>query len=171
MIESTPNNVSRLRNNLRCIPNHAGVYQWWFLESDAEKLLEPIQSVIDKNQIKKEIIHGQSYWLMYFGIANKNLNQRIKWHICQCHSVSSVKSGYLSTLRASISALLQKEQTQSEQDVNHILDRCYLAWQLDENPKETEKNVLTQGYFPLNIQGNKKINQKILKQLRKSFKK
>lgn len=164
-------NVYQLRLNLQHIPHNSRVYQWWFLEADAKRLLEPMQSTIDESKIKKESIHNQSYWLMYFGIANKSLNQRAKWHIYQHHSVSAVKSGYLSTLRATLSALLQKPQSQTEQEVNEILDRCYWEWQLDENPKKTEREALSQGYFPLNIQGNKELDQTILKELRKEYKK
>lgn len=167
----TRENVGQLRHNLQHIPHNSGIYQWWFLEADAKRLLEPMLTVTDESKIKKESIHNQSYWLMYFGIANKSLNQRAKWHICQHHSVSAVKSGYLSTLRATLSALLQKAQSQTEQEVNEILDRCYWEWQLAENPKKMEREALLQGYFPLNIQGNTKIDQKRLKELRKEYKK
>lgn len=158
------------------IPTEPGVYRWWFPKEIAEKLLLPLECV-DNKSIDKDDVNGEQYWCLYLGIS-KNLRQRIRWHIAQKHTRSAVDSGYLSTLRKTISALLdsKKNPMETEQAVNKVLDECYWDWEtMPTHPeaKKKEKEILSENYLPLNIQDNKVVDYSVinkLKDLRREYK-
>lgn len=157
------------------VAQEPGVYRWWFPKEVALRLLSALNGV-DNGSIMKEQIDGKECWCLYFGIS-KDLRQRIKWHVAHHHSASAVRSGFLSTLRKTISALLHQDETASEQAVNDVLDQCYWDWcatPSHDDAKRIETKTLATGYFPLNVQENKGVNASIirqLKQLRKAYKK
>lgn len=154
------------------VAKEPGVYRWWFPRDLAEKLLKPLTGV-DTKQISKEIVDGEEYWCLYLGIA-KDLRQRIRWHACQKHSPSAVKHGFLSTLRQSISALLGLDQTMSAAAVSDVLEQCYWDWcptVTKEKAEAIEKERLSSEYFPINIQGNKKVGSAVIKRLKELRKK
>lgn len=154
------------------IPKEPGIYRWWFPKETAQQLLSSIHG-IETNRICKEVIQGEEYWCLYFGIA-KDLRQRIRWHACQKHTASAVKHGILSTLRQSISALLQLDQTTSTDKVSELLERCYWDWlstASKEDAKIIEKREVSKGYFPINIQENKSVAPTVLAQLKSLRKK
>lgn len=106
----------QLMNGESTISNREGIYCWWFKKNSAEIILSKLgldESEIDI--IQKRDIEGEEYWALYFGISNDMLG-RTKWHILQKHSVSAVKHGTLSTLRQSLSALLDIDMSFSEED-------------------------------------------------------
>lgn len=149
------------------IPKEPGIYRWWFPKERAQQLLSSIHG-IETNRICKEAIQGEEYWCLYFGIA-KDLRQRIRWHACQKHTASAVKHGILSTLRQSVSALLQLDQTISTDKVNEVLECCYWDWlstASKEEAKIIEKREISKGYFPINIQENKSVAPTVLAQLK-----
>ena len=149
------------------IPKEPGIYRWWFPKETAQQLLSSIHG-IETNRICKEVIQGEEYWCLYFGIA-KDLRQRIRWHACQKHTASAVEHGILSTLRQSISALLQLDQTMSTDKVSELLERCYWDWlstASKEDAKIIEKREISKGYFPINIQENKSVAPTVLAQLK-----
>lgn len=173
--------VGQLRQQLYAggssVPQNPGVYRWWFPKEVAHKLLSLLPAgAIQANRIQKLQIEGTEHWLLYFGIAG-NLLQRIKWHACQHHSVSAVKSGYLSTLRSTVGALLQIDASQAENSVNNALDLCY--WEYCPTATRTqaenmEAQELATNYYPLNIQKNRVVGKlaiKEIKRLRKKHKK
>ncbi len=154
------------------IPKEPGIYRWWFPKETAQQLLSSIHG-IETHRICKEVIQGEEYWCLYFGIA-KDLRQRIRWHACQKHTASAVKHGILSTLRQSISALLQLDQTTSTDKVSELLERCYWDWlstASKEDAKIIEKREISKGYFPINIQENKSVAPTVLAQLKSLRKK
>lgn len=154
------------------IPKEPGIYRWWFPKETAQQLLSSIHG-IETNRICKEVIQGEEYWCLYFGIA-KDLRQRIRWHACQKHTASAVKHGILSTLRQSISALSQLDQTTSTDKVSELLERCYWDWlstASKEDAKIIEKREVSKGYFPINIQENKSVAPTVLAQLKSLRKK
>lgn len=171
--------MKTLRGDYSCIPPKPGVYKWWFPKEEAVKLLCPLKlpkQLID--QIQKENIEGGEYWCLYFGIA-KDLIERAKWHIAMHHSPSSVKSGYLSTLRQTLSALLGMDMSISEHAVNALLDKCYWEWcptgsRPAAEKEETEQLGNNDVFYPLNLQKNKKLSdepRKTLLRLRKEHRK
>jgi hypothetical protein len=91
---------------------------------------------------------------------------RAKWHILQKHSVSAVKYGTLSTLRQSLSALLDIDMSFSEEDINMFMDNnCYWEWEYTDNSKIEETNALRSNdkCYPLNIQENLTVGKDIIK--------
>ena len=167
------NKVSLLRvqliNGESGICNCQGIYCWWFKKDSAEIILSKLalnESEIDR--IQKREIEGEEYWALYFGISNDMLG-RAKWHILQKHSKSAVKYGTLSTLRQSLSALLDIDMSFSEEDVNMFMDNnCYWEWEYTDKAKEEEKNELHSDdkCYPLNIQENHTVEKDIIKNLK-----
>ena len=169
----------QLMNGESGICNREGIYCWWFKKNSAEIILSKLgldESEIDK--IQKRDIEGEEYWALYLGISNDMLG-RAKWHILQKHSVSAVKHGTLSTLRQSLSALLDIDMSCSEEVVNMFMDNnCYWEWEYTDkdNAKKEETNALRSNdkCYPLNIQENLTVGKDIinkLKRIRKEHKK
>jgi hypothetical protein len=165
--------IARKENPVKKCP---GVYCWWFKKDAIPQLLNDYYK-IDTCKLRERTINGEVYCALYFGIS-KNMMQRAKWHICQRHnnsSNSSVKSGYLSTLRQTLSALLRKKMTESEEYVNCFMnENCYWEWEYTEDTIKIEHNELThKDYsYPLNIQGNRTVSKewlKFLMSLRKEY--
>ncbi len=150
------------------INREPGYYIWWFDEAGTNIILAPLKGLLDFSKITKKKFHGKDYYALYYGIS-KDLYARIKWHISQVHSASAVKSGYLSTLRQTISALLGKDMTKSEKDVNDFMDKhCILEYDYclsEYKAKEKEKAELQKNYYPLNIHSNKCVPKTVRSEL------
>lgn len=178
-IESVAQLRKMIENKTFSIDNCPGIYRWWFREDVAKRLLSNF-SAINTENILKRMFAGDShcYWALYFGIS-KDLKQRIIWHISQAHTLSAVNSGFLSTLRQTISALLNQDMTKSQEVVNSILDSCYWEWDYttsEVEPKDIETKVLSQSQYiyPLNVAKNKTVPKEHLKcltKLRRDFRK
>lgn len=157
--------VSNIRKNLGALPTDPVVYQWWF-----PCVPITIAHLLDMSKIVTKNIDGKLYYLLYVGIG-VNCKERFSWHIKQCHTTSSVYSGYLSTLRQTISALLGLDMSKSEKQVNDYLDQCYLEWDYYSLTKARleaeETRRLKNGYFPLNIQKNMSVSKVLLSELKK----
>ena len=168
--------VAELTNdNFEKVEACPGIYTWWFQESCVDKLLEQLGAV-EKKRIQQCTIGGSKYYALYFGIA-KSCRQRARWHMAQRHTQSSVQSGYLSTLRQTLSALLGYDMTKAEKKVNDFIgENCYWQWEYTatrEEAEDREQHELRTNYYPLNIQGNKVVPPDIigtLKGLRKKYK-
>lgn len=154
-----------------------GCYTWWFDEDGKNTILSPLNGLVDHSKIATRQINGRDFYALYFG-SSKDLKARIKWHIGQKHAASTVGYGFLSTLRQTLSALLGLDMSKSEQAVNDFIDaHCWLEY--DHCPslaeaKQREKAQLCDGYYPLNIRGNKGVGKSVLAKLseiRKQFKK
>lgn len=165
--------VATLRRMIECkqspFENSAGVYRWWFKEDAAMRLLRQLPPV-NTDCIMKRMINGDCCWALYFGISG-NMRQRIAWHICQQHTSSAVRSGYLSTLRQVISALLNEDMTISQNSVNKLMDAsCYLEWDYTSTKKEAEELETielsqNQCIYPLNRAKNRTVSKEHLKRL------
>lgn len=178
-IESVAQLRKMIENKTLSVNNCPGVYRWWFREDVAQRLLSNLPQVDTKRISKRMLDDGNHcYWALYFGIS-KDLKQRIVWHITQTHTTSAVKSGFLSTLRQTISALLNQDMTKSQKAVNSVLDTCYWEWDYADTEKDAddiETKELSQSLYiyPLNIAMNKTVSKghlKCLTKLRKEFKK
>lgn len=155
-----------------------GIYRWWFDEEGAKILLDRMgmHSPSQDPKIQKQCIEGKTCYALYFGIS-KNLRKRIEWHVYQKHRDSAVKTGILSTLRQTLSALLDMDMSRAEEKVNKFIKaHCYWEWEENANYLEIEKRELSSDdyYYPLNIQDNKSLPKQYvnsLKDLRKQHKK
>ena len=158
--------IKELRNDLSCVEKKTGCYIWWFDENGKDILLKELPGV-DKSRIQRK----GNYYALYYGIA-KDCRQRINWHINQKHSISAVKSGYLSTLRQTLSALLGKDMTCSEKDVNNFMDtHCCWSWEytpsreIAEDIESAELSAQSKNCYPLNIQKNNTVSRDVIQKL------
>ena len=88
-------------------------------------------------------------------------------------SNSSIKSGFVSTLRQTLSALLVGEMVTSKEVVDHFLRKeMKVEYEVCSNYKERELELISKYDLPLNLKNNSKHPfYKKLKQLRKDSKK
>ena len=178
-IESVAQLRKMIENKTLSVNNCPGVYRWWFREDVAQRLLSNLPQVDTKRISKRMLDDGNHcYWALYFGIS-KDLQQRIVWHISQSHTPSAVKTGFLSTLRQTISALLNQDMTKCQDAVNCILNTCYWEWDYvateeDADDIETKELSQYQYIYPLNVAKNKTVSKEHLKcltKLRRDFRK
>lgn len=152
--------------DIEALPTSPVVYRWWFPEENLQLISNPL---IDITKLKKRTIEGNVFYALYVGIG-VSCKERFNWHIHQKHTCSSVRSGILSTLRQTISALLGINMTESKDDIDEILKECYLEWKIfpsySKKELETEESgLIGEGYYPLNIHKNKSVNPKWRKHL------
>lgn len=155
-----------------------GWYRWWCKKEAATLILGLLGIKETESQLLRKEIDGREYVAIYFGIS-KDLNGRIKWHICQNHTAGSIRSGFLSTLRQSLSALLDSDMSKSQQLVNNFIDdNSYLEYENTLTHKDAENiekaELSHEYYYPLNIAGAKSTPKYIkdnLTTLRKTHKK
>jgi hypothetical protein len=147
-------NSKNLRNNgdaLSIIPDLPGYYKWWAPGSIVKKLLGDFYE-----QLLPHLTQGQEefggYCYIYVGIATKSLRERLDWHVNQKHSLSAIKSGFLSTFRASISSLISGDQSDTD-ETNDIINEMLVEYEISEDFKEMERMEMKKHQLPLNIQG------------------
>lgn len=155
--------------NLTPPVNHApGTYILWVRKNYAIALIKTIPGLYS-GEIQTRQINGAEYLALYFGIS-KDLLKRAKWHFCQRHTESNVRSKTLSTLRQTISALLGINMISSENAVNAFLEKsCWWEWEYTasfEEAKRIESRELSAHYYPLNIQENHKVDKGYISQLK-----
>jgi len=157
--------ASTLRDKtiLNTISTQPGIYKWYMSKDLAKALLVPIHEC--------DYTDGLGYFI-YVGIA-KNMQQRLDWHVNQKHTQSTVKSGFLSTLRQTLSALAQVPMD-DDSTVNNIIDQMSVEFEICESKEEAEsieKETMKNYSLPLNIMHNKHPFVKELKRLRSISKK
>lgn len=170
-------NVKSLRNNIQKLPDKPGVYAWWARENELQIILNSLdlQYVVVKHSLEE--LDG--YYCVYVGIAaRESVKSRLNWHINQQNTISSVKSGFLSTLRQSLAGILNVPMTDTVA-VNAFMDELYVSYRGFECPVKSDQakqeahdwenaKLKSGNLYVLNIQGNSSSAPcKTLKQLRK----
>lgn len=98
------------------VPETKGIY-FWFMKPEGYNALSNYVSIQPiKSKFVKEI-DGVKYDLVYLGTTgtgkngNSTLTKRLEWHICQKHTVSTIKQkqSALSTLRTGLASLLSDD--------------------------------------------------------------
>jgi len=142
-------------------PNKSGVYFWYVSEQGATQLGIEIKDCVKKDD----------KYLVYIGLA-KNLNQRLDWHYNDKHSPSSIKSGFVSTLRQTLSALLVGEMVTAKLIVDRFLrEEMEVRYEVCNNYFERELDLINSHNLPLNLRNNKHHSfYKTLKKARKNSK-
>lgn len=171
----------RIKENLKRISDKPGYYKWWAKKEDVEILLEKLDVDITFEDIESDIEKKEDMdlYCIYIGIAEKeSIRNRLNWHVNQGHKQSAIKSGYLSTLRQSLSSLLSQNQ-KDEEATNQFIDNLYIeyfevAGEDKKELREIEKKEMGKHLYILNIHGNRhsKVGEikKKLKELRKAGK-
>ena len=118
--------VSKIRSSKEEIGKDVGIYCWWFKDDCVEVLLKSLSKDLDWSRLASQsfqhkIIDNIKYTALYVGIAagKDGILGRFKWHIEQKHTVSNVTKGYLSTLRRTLSALLNFKLLKNNTEVNN----------------------------------------------------
>lgn len=160
----------RQRQYLESVPgDKPGWYRWWAMEEDLKKLLD--SAFLEKKHfetIRPYLIQGEGplehYFCIYVGVAiNESIQSRLNWHVNQKHSQTAVTTGFLSTLRQSISSLVASDQY-NEDATNRFLDRLFVEYTALDYPinsiraRHTIENCelaeMRRGLIPINIKDN-----------------
>ena len=125
-------------------PKESGVYYWYVTKQGADKLGIDVTNCKVKN----------SKYLVYIGLA-KNLNERLNWHYNDKHSPSGIKSGFVSTLRQTLSALLVGEMVTAKEVVDIFLrEEMEVEYEICKDYKEKELQLIISHNLPLNLKNN-----------------
>lgn len=161
----------RFKEELTKIANtKPGWYRWWCPKKEVNKLLN--SKYISENyfeeilpHLTKKTINRKLYYYIYVGVAvNESIRDRLNWHVNQHHSKSSVESGFLSTLRQSLSSLIAGNQY-DEIATNKFIDKLVIEYccvnlpihsiEAKKEIEAIEKNEMNNNTLPLNIRDNK----------------
>ena len=161
--------VSVIRRTIKNIPTVGGVYK-----QDVDK--EGLLYLDGVHPTAKEIASdGTEVYLVYIGRA-KNLFDRLKWHIGITNtSHSSIKHGFVSTLRVSYMANHKDIECLSEQGtLDKFMDEhIYIQYMTTENFIAIEEQLIKVNDLPLNIKDNihpfVKTNQKRRKEIKAKY--
>ena len=149
-----------------------GWYRWWAPKESVEALLNSVY--IEKKYfdailpfLTTQIFDGMEYYYIYVGVAIKeSIRDRLDWHVNQHHTTTSVKSGFLSTFRQSISSLVAHNQF-DENATNKMIDTFIIEYEPVNLPiksagakeliEEIEITEMLQHVLPINIKDNKNV--------------
>lgn len=164
-----------LRNNVELgkVPCGIGYYKWYAELDDLKFLLEKLDLSFDSIPSDQWDIEDGLYCI-YLGIAKKSLRERLNWHVNDKHTLNAVKSGALSTLRQSLSAVLFSDES-NENGTNAFIDKLTIHYYYFENLKpesdeskkqiESQETTLINGYLYI-LNGAKNHNKFRSNQLR-----
>jgi hypothetical protein len=80
----------------------------------------------------------EDYICLYVGVAIKeSIRARLNWHVNQHHTKNAVKSGFLSTLRKTLSSLAAGSQY-DEAATNAVIDQMVIEYYAEEYPIKSE---------------------------------
>lgn len=92
-------------------PNAKGIY-FWYMRPEGYQLLS--QHIAFPQPFTDQTVDQNGNHLVYLGTAGvgrgatngAGLQDRFVWHVCQHHTIGNIRSGFLSTLRTTLGALL-----------------------------------------------------------------
>ena len=145
---------NRRSERMKDVPERAGWYRWWAPKAVLERLLNDDMKEL-WSHLQEGTFEGKPYFYIYVGITHSSLQDRLNWHVNQKHSESAVRTRYLSTLRQSISSLVDGNQKVWVK-TNDLIDKLLIEYRVTDNPIEDENKELENYVLPLNIQKNKK---------------
>ena len=132
--------ASSLRNKeeLNKTPNDKpGYYKWYATKEDLALLLNNLGYSID--ELINDIETKDNLYCVYIGVAIKeSIKSRLNWHVNDKHTETSVKQGFLSTFRQSISSVIAHNQY-DEKSTNDFIDRLYVEYFVIDAPIKSEK--------------------------------
>ena len=129
--------VKSLRNNIQKLPDKPGIYAWWARENELQIILNSLN--LQYAAIKNSLEEQNGYYCVYVGIAaRESVKSRLSWHIKQQNTISSVKSGFLSTLRQSLAGILNVPMTDTAR-VNAFMDELYVSYSVFECPVKSDQ--------------------------------
>ena len=137
--------IKRIQLKSISLPKDSGVYFWYIDGKGALKLRINVEDCFQKDGL----------YLIYVGLS-KSIKQRLESHCFGKHRESSIKSGFLSTLRQTLSALLVGNMNHSEEIINLFIDNhMSVEYKIREDYIEYEKSLISKYNLPLNLRGNR----------------
>lgn len=158
------------RPDIKKIPtiDSKGIY-FWFMIEDAYSSLSQFIKINPIEPRFTKVIEDKNYDLVYLGTTgtgkngNSTLTKRLEWHICQKHSVSTIKQkqSALSTLRTGLGSLLSDDLIlpNTEELVNDFMSSnmivYYLEYSNNKNLIDNDEKILIYKLKPLlNLKSN-----------------
>ena len=177
----------RATENLHKVPNDKpGWYRWRAPIQALEKLLDSTY-ISEKYMtqlmpfLHRKKFNRDDYFCIYIGVAiNESIRDRLNWHVNQHHTKSAMQSGFLSTLRKTISSLVSGNQY-NEVATNGLIDHLLIEYYARDYPIKSDiaksmidkigRDEMENNILPLNIMGNHHIMiQSFLADLKKARK-
>ena len=121
----------RKDTEIKKIPEGIGYYKWFASIDDLKMILNKLELSFDSIPSDQWEIENGLYCI-YLGIARKSLRERLDWHVNNHHTLKFVSSGYLSSLRQSLSSILFSDQSK-EKETNDFIDRLLIHYYYFEN--------------------------------------
>ena len=100
------------------VPTTKGIY-FWFVKKEGYKELSTFLPIKRDETAYSKKINGSMYDLVYLGTAGArnnsngtntgNLQERLKWHLCNTKNISALCNGTMSTYRRTLGALLASD--------------------------------------------------------------
>lgn len=100
------------------VPTTKGIY-FWFVKKEGYKELNTFLPIKRDETAYSTKINGSMYDLVYLGTAGArnnssgtnsgNLQERLKWHLCNTKNISALCNGTMSTYRRTLGALLASD--------------------------------------------------------------
>jgi len=143
------------------VPDCPGYYKWWAKKEELDTVLGALG--IKFSNVSASLEKKGDYFCLYVGIAGQSLRQRVDWHLNDPHTVQRVHCKVLSTLRQTVSSLIAKNQYFKKATDDFLDKLCFEWFPLDSKiPTDDtkgrlhgiERNVMTEHFYPLNIQDN-----------------
>lgn len=144
------------------IEKNPGYYKWWATKKDFKLLLSELGG--NFNEVLADIEQKDGLYCIYVGIAVKeSIQRRINWHVNDKHNAQRVKSGFLSTLRKSISSVIAKNQN-AKDVTNEFMNRLKIevfysnykikSSEAKDELETIEKQLMKNHLYILNIRDN-----------------
>lgn len=138
------------------VPSSPGVYWWYFPPTALDQL--GIAELSDVSTLRLRYAPDGKVCL-YHGMAN-NLAERVQWHAAQKLTMTSLRSGFLSTFRLTLLALNDFDYLQGAEQIDGFFDCLSVVWRVATTREEAEEmeQVELRGeyHYPLNIRGNRR---------------
>ena len=132
------------------------MYRWYFPQTALDHLCIAKLSDVSKLRLRHA---PDGKVCLYHGMAN-NLAERVEWHAAQNLTLSSLRSGFLSTFRFTLLALNDFDYLQGVQQIDEYFDGLSVAWRAATTRAEAEQmeqaELQSEYHYPLNIQGNRR---------------
>jgi hypothetical protein len=152
-----PQSLSDLRaKRWSGVPRMPGIYWWYFPRIELERLR--IVELCEVARLRLRIAADGKVCL-YHGMANC-LAERVEWHAAQALTLSTIRSGFLSTFRFTLLALNDFDYLRGSDEIDRFFDGLSVSWQ----PTDSRDAAValehaefgSEYHYPLNIQGNRK---------------
>jgi hypothetical protein len=138
------------------VPRSPGVYWWYFPRTELDRFRIAELCEVERLRLR---CAADGKVCLYHGMAN-SLAERVEWHAAQALTLSTIRSGFLSTFRFTLLALNDFDYLTGSDEIDRFFDGLSVGWQPTDSRDAAaalEHSEFDGEYhYPLNIQGNRK---------------